>query len=132
MKNAIPQRTVTISLSGRMVEDAQLTYSFWSPTDGYTRTASPACDLYQKTATNTLFILDYASTRNGWIILGTEPNPSGSPALETIPGPANTSIMTMFPNREPGEKYSFYIVYQNTITDVTVRFDPQEENRPPM
>jgi hypothetical protein len=132
MKKATPQRTVTISLSGRMVEDTEVTYSYWSPHDGASRTDTPVCDLYQSTATNTLFVLDYAASQNGWIITGTEPNPPGSPALEAIRGPAKTSIMTMFPDRAPGESYNFYIVYQNTLTDVTVRFDPQEENRPPM
>lgn len=132
MKYATPQRTVTISVSGRMVEDAHVSYSYWAPHDGLTRTSTSVCDLYQSTATNTLFVLDFASARNGWTIVGTEPNPAGSPALPTIAGPANLSIMTMFPDRAPGETYSFFIVYQNTLTDVTVRFDPQEGNRPPL
>lgn len=132
MNHATPQRTVTISLNGMMVEDTDVRYSYWSPHDGTTRTATESCDLYQSTATNTLFILDYQSTRNGWTIVRTEPNPAGSPALPAVQGPANTSIMTMFPDQSPGETYSFYIVYRNTITDVTVRFDPQEGNRPPL
>jgi hypothetical protein len=129
-KNATPQRTVNISVMGRYAEDAQVTYSYWSPNDGFNRIATTTCDLYQKGATNTLFILDYASTLNGWTIVGTKPNPPNAPALETIRGPAHTSIMTMFPNLDEPETYKFFIVYQNTITDETLERDPQEGNKP--
>ncbi|MFL6673086.1 MAG: hypothetical protein ACJ8LG_07325 [Massilia sp.] len=131
MNHATPQRTVSISLTGRQEDDTQIAYSYWSPNDGLTRIASPTCDLYQKNATNTLFVLDYASALNGWTIVRTEPNPPDSPALESIRGPKNTSLMTMFPELHSHEVYNFYIVYKNEITDQTVKFDPQEGNIPP-
>jgi hypothetical protein len=133
MEYATPQRTVAISLSGRMAEDTTVTYSYWSPNDGYTRTGSSSCDLYHKTTTNTLFVLDFASTQNGWTITGTVPKPFGSPSLKTTLGPANTSIMTHFKDKTPDdESFRFYILYTNTLTGADVRFDPQEENRVPM
>jgi len=131
MITATPQRTVTISLNGRMAEDTQVSYSYWSPRDGVSRSGMPTCDLYMACKTNTLFVLDYASTMNGWTITGIEPNPAGAPVLESIAGPANLSIMTLFPDDAPGESYKFYIVYYNTVTQLQVRFDPQEQNRPP-
>jgi hypothetical protein len=131
MTNATPQRIVNITLTGRHADETQVMYSYWSPNDGFVRSGGPNCDLYQQYATNTLFVLDYASTLNGWTIVRTEPNPPGTLGLEMIRGPKNTSLMTLFPDRHPGEVYNFYIVYKNEITGDTVRFDPQEGNIPP-
>lgn len=131
MKHARPQRTVSIRLTGRRKSDAQVAYTYWTPSDGTTRTDSPKCELYNEAGTNTLFLLDYASTRNGWTIIGIEPNPADAPCLETILGPANTSIMTLFPDSDYPETFKFYIVYSNTLTEETVKYDPQEENTPP-
>lgn len=130
MKTATPQRSVTIAICGRGADDAQVRYSYWSPDDGVTRTATPRCDLDQARATNTLFLLDYQSSLNGWTITGVEPNPAGAPALETIPGPAAQSVMTLFPKLPVTEVFKFYIVYTNTLTGAVVRFDPQENNTP--
>lgn len=130
MKQATPQRTVTISVSGRTEEDARVSYSYWSPNDGLMRANTPVCDLYQKYSTNTLFVLDYASTQDGWTITGIAPNPSGAPALESIRGPKLTSIMTMFVESEQPELYKFFILYKNTITGASLAVDPQEGNTP--
>jgi hypothetical protein len=130
MTYSTPQRTVNISLMGRAQDDARVTYSYWSPNDGLTRTAAPDCSLYQPGATNTLFVLDYPSTLDGWTIAGIEPNPPGSPMPEPIPGAQYMSIMTMFPESTKPEEFSFYIVYTNKITGEKVRFDPQERNVP--
>ena len=130
MKTATPQRSVTIAICGRSADDAQVRYSYWSPDDGLTRAATPRCHLDQACATNTLFLLDYQSSLNGWTITGVEPNPAGAPALETIPGPAGQSVMTLFPNLLVTETFKFYIVYTNTLTGAVVRFDPQEDNTP--
>lgn len=131
MKHARPQRTVTISLSGRQKSDARVVYTYWCPSDGLTRTDTPVCTLYNEKGTNTLFLLDYASTLNGWTIVGIEPNPADAPVLDSIPGPANGSLLTLFPDTDRPQIFNFYIVYLNTLTEQTVRFDPQEENTPP-
>jgi hypothetical protein len=130
MNTATPQRNVTIAVSGRSADDAQVRYSYWSPNDGITRAASPTCDLDQVRATNTLFLLDYQSSLNGWTITGVEPNPAGAPTLQTIQGPAGQSVMTVFPQLPVTEVFNFYIVYKNTLTGAVVRFDPQENNTP--
>jgi hypothetical protein len=128
MNTATPQRTVTITIYGKSADDAQIAYSYWSPNDGVAHTASPKCDLYQVRATNTLFLLDYQSSLNGWTITGVEPNPAGAPALETIPGPAKQSVMTLFPDLSVPQIFNFYLTYTNTLTGAIVRFDPQENN----
>jgi hypothetical protein len=130
MEYAISQRSVSISLTGRTDKDAQVAYSYWSPNDGFTRTASQSCDLYHKVDTNTLFLLDYASTLNGWTITGIEPNPPGAPVPESILGPEHMSLMTLFRDGGKPVEYKFYIHYKNKITGAKVRFDPQEGNIP--
>lgn len=130
MKNATPQRTVTINLSSRHAEEAQVSYSYWSPNDGFTRTATPICDLYSRQASNTLFVLDYQSTQNGWTMVGTAPNPPDAPSLAFITGPENTSLMTQFPDLHHEEEFKFYIIYRNVLNDQTLRVDPQEGNIP--
>lgn len=130
MKNATPQRTVTINLSSRQAEEAQVRYSYWSPNDGFTRTATPSCDLYSKNASNTLFVLDYSSVQNGWTMVGTAPNPEGAPSLAFITGPENTSLMTQFPDLQHEEKFKFYIIYRNVLNEQTLWVDPQEGNIP--
>jgi hypothetical protein len=128
MNTATPQRTVTVTIYGKSADDAQITYSYWSPSTGVAHTASPTCDLTQTCATNTLFLLDYQSSQNGWTITGVEPNPAGAPALETIPGPAKQSVMTLFPDLSVPQIFNFYISFTNTLTGAVVRFDPQEKN----
>ena len=131
MKQARPQRTVSISLSASNQSDAQVAYTFWTPSDGVTSTNAPVCDLYNEQGTNTLFLLDYASTLHGWTITGIEPNPAGAPCLESIRGPASTSLMTLFPDGSEPRVFRFYIVYENTLTGQTLMLDPQESNTPP-
>jgi hypothetical protein len=128
MSTATPQRTVTISLSGTTEESTNVLYSYWSPNDGLTRVKIPKCELVQKGATNTLFVLDYESTLSGWTITGTQPNPAGAPALEAIRGPAGTSIMTMFPELSVPQIFNFFIVFKNTVTGASIMNDPQEGN----
>lgn len=130
MKNATPQRTVTISLSSRHAEEAQVSYSYWSPNDGFNRTASPTCDLYSRQASNTLFVLDYQATQNGWTMTGTAPNPAHAPSLACVVGPENTSLMTRFPDLNHEQEFKFYIIYRNVLNDQTLWVDPQEGNIP--
>lgn len=130
MKYARPQRTVSIALNGRLKEDARVTYSYWSPHDGISRVALDICDLYHEKGTNTLFVLDYPSTLDGWTITGIRPH-AGSEALKYEPGPCGGSILTIFPDGDEVQTYSFYIDYYNTLTEAKVSFDPQEGNVPP-
>lgn len=131
MNQARPQRTVTISLSASQPSDAQVAYTYWAPSDGITSTNAPVCDLYNERGTNTLFLLDYVSTLNGWTIAGIAPNPAGAPCLESILGPASTSLMTLFPDSAQPHVFRFYIAYRNTLTGQTLMLDPQESNTPP-
>jgi len=136
MTQATPQRTVNISVIERNdpalppPKNVQVAYTYWSPNDGMARTAWTKCDLIQTSATNTLFVLDYPSTANGWTIDRTEPNPPGAPALETVSGPAKQSIMTIFPELTVPQIFNFFIIYKNTVTGQEVGIDPQEKNVP--
>ena len=129
MTTAVPQRSVTITLSGSSAADARVSYSYWSPNSGLSYTNSPNCDLLCKTATDTLFLLDYASTGAGWTIVNTTPNPATAPTLEQWLGPAAQSLMTYNPCITVGT-FNFFINYVNVVTGAVVSFDPQEGNEP--
>lgn len=129
MTTAIPQRTVTITIRGTGQADARVNYSYWSPNDSMVRVAASRCDLIEKHATNTLFVLDYASTLDGWTMVRTSPNPEGAPALPFELGPEGTSLLTKYACRKQ-HNYAFYIHYKNTVTGGTAVFDPQEGNEP--
>lgn len=129
MTSAIPQRTVTISIRGSNQADASASYSYWSPTDGLMRWSANRCDLINRRATNTLFVLDYASTLDGWTMVETSPNPAGASALPFQAGPQGTSLLTIDSFHEM-KTFAFYIHYKNTLTGAVVLIDPQEGNEP--
>jgi len=129
MTSATAQRTVSIGIQGTSGPNVQASYSFWSPNDGLVRVAANQCHLTNHRATNTLFVLDYQSTLNGWTMVEISPNPPGAPALEFLVGPQGTSLMTM-DIFEHMRKYAYFIHYKNTVTGGVAVIDPQEGNEP--
>jgi hypothetical protein len=128
MTPPIPQRTVTLTVIGTD-HHATVSYSYWSPVTGHTYTHAPTCELVCKTATDTLFVLDYRSAAAGWTLLRTRPN--HTPALDSVLGPKQLSLMTIDPYSKD-ITYKFYIDYVNTVTEASISIDPQEGNDPPM
>jgi hypothetical protein len=126
MAHHFPQRIITLTVNGND-KNAQVYYTYNCPVKGLAYINSPVCDLLVNHAINSLFVLDYTSTLNGWRIIDTTPN--GTPALEQYPGARNLSILTSNPYDKPGT-YKFYINYHNTQTDATIHIDPQEGNIP--
>jgi hypothetical protein len=128
MAQTIPQRTISVSILGTD-NDAQVLYNYSSPITGLTYTNSPQCDLLCNQPSYSLFVLDYAATRNGWAIVNITPY-GDSPALAQTPGAYNLSILTFNPYTAQ-DTYRFYINYHNTITGAKISIDPQEGNVPP-
>jgi hypothetical protein len=122
-----PQRVITVSVIGDG-ENAVVYYSYISPVDGVVRVNSPVCDILVDRPIQTLYVLDYSATLNGWTISGTTPH-DGSPTLETVAGAFNLSLMTVNPYKTM-DKYSYYIHYFNTVNNVKMKRDPQEGNIP--
>lgn len=128
MNNPSPQRVITISVVGNH-RNAIVYYSYISPIDGLVRINSPVCDILVDRPIQTLYVLDYSSTLNGWTIAGTSPH-DGSPVLQTVPGALNLSIMTINPYATH-DIYSYYIHYYNIVTKDEIKRDPQEGNVTP-
>lgn len=121
-----PQRLITITVNGND-KNSTVFYTYTSPLDGLVRVDSPVCDLLCNAPVNCLYVLDYISTQNGWII--TETTPNGTPALDQYPGAKQQSIMTVNPYNSPGV-FKYFIHYRNELTGATISIDPQEGNVP--
>jgi len=127
--NGTPQRTVTIALStNNHITKAR--YSYVSPVTGLRFQDAPICDLKIDRATNCLFILDYLSTLNGWVIDSISATP-GSMLIPSTMGANKLSILTFDPYSSENAVYNFFISYSNHITDTQYSEDPQEGNGPP-
>lgn len=127
MTTPSPQRVIIISITGTG-EQSEVYYSYVSPVSGLSYVNCPVCDLVADQATNTLFVLDFFSTKNGWTITGISPR-KGSPALESVSGALNLSILTVNPYINL-DVYKFYIHYLNTVNGAEMERDPQVGNVP--
>ncbi|WP_332878389.1 hypothetical protein [Massilia sp. S19_KUP03_FR1] len=127
MSQPVPLRTITVSLNGNGT-DAVDYYTFWSPYSGTSFTNSPACDITADAPVNTLFVLDYFTSLNGWTVTGISPMPEW-PCLESVLGPLGSSIMTIDPHTTM-QTYRYYINYTNSITGAQISCDPQQVNVP--
>lgn len=126
MTQPVPQRVITISIVGTD-QSATVYYSYLSPVTGLAYTNCPVCDLVADQATNSLFLLDFISTSNGWTITAISPR-RGSASLESVPGALQLSIMTINPYDPVDAVYKFYIHYENTVSGTQMERDPQEGN----
>lgn len=127
MSQAIPQRVITVTIIGND-KDAQVQYSYLSPINGQLFTNAPTCDLKVDRAVYSLFVLDYASTLNGWSISETSPY-EASPALSQVAGAFHLSLLTFNPYTTE-HTYRFYIHYRNK-NGIYIKRDPQEGNVQP-
>lgn len=125
-----PQRVITISIVGTD-ENAEVYYTYHSPVSGVSYIDCPVCDMVADQPINSLFVLDYFSTKNGWTITQVTPR-RGSPAMDSVHGALNLSILTINPYTSTDVMYRFYLHYVNTVTDAEMERDPQMGNiRPP-
>lgn len=127
MAQTIPQRLVSITVVGTD-DRSSVVYTYSSPITGLSYNNAPTCDIESNQPTYSLFVLDYVSTMNGWVIVDTSPR-GDSPVLSQVPGAYNLSILTFNPHTTEGT-YRFYINYRNTITGAKISIDPQEGNIP--
>lgn len=127
MESLIPQRVITISITGTD-GNAQVTYTYVSPVTKQPYKNSPICDMVCNQPTYSLFVLDFDTCAAGWTITGTTPrSPTGE--LLSTPGPVNLSILTFNSYTFDGT-FNFYINYFNMLTQQRLSIDPQEGNIP--
>lgn len=127
--NPIPQRVITISIIG-VKNNARVFYSYVSPISGKIFSNSPTCEIDIDQPTYTLYVLDFASSMNGWTITGTVPNEDPRPLPFDI-GPHGLSLMTDNPFDPMYRDHAYYIIYSNSVTGAGMRHDPQEGNVTP-
>ena len=128
----IPQRVVHVSLRP-IGTNIVAFYTYVSPLFGTSYIDAPVCDLKSDRPTYTLYVLDFASTINGWKINGIE-QPHDTDGLSAIPGPKSLSIQVFNPHHDDSSIENFSIVYSNPNyhDGVLVPIDPQEGNIPPV
>lgn len=124
----VPQRIITISISG-IEKNARVFYSYTSPIYGIAFVNVPTCDISIDQPTYTMFVLDFASSMNGWTFKGILPRHDANP-LSTIIGENKLSLTTFNPYDPEYPDHAYYIEYYNTITEKEMKHDPQENNVP--
>jgi hypothetical protein len=131
-KPGIPQRVIHVSLR-EIGNNIAAFYTYASPLSGSSFIDAPVCDIKCDRPTFTLYVLDFASTINGWKIDGAEfgDNPG---KLKATPGPEHLSIQVLNPHRDDTSVENFFIVYSNPNHrhGEPVPIDPQEGNIPPV
>ncbi len=125
MTSAIQQRTISVSLIGT-TSSAAICYTYVRQ-DGENMKQVSHCDMTCNTQTNYLFVLDAASTANGWTI--TNFTPTAPTILTAIAGPNQQSYCVTNPNPQSSTTYAFLFTYTN-VNGSVVSHDPQIKNNP--
>jgi len=131
-KPGIPQRVIHVSL--REIGDTIAAfYTYVSPLSGSSYIDAPRCDIKCDRPTFTLYVLDFASTINGWKIDRIEAK-HNTDKLKGTPGPEHLSIQVFNPHLDDSSVENFSIVYsnENYHHGKPVPIDPQEGNIPPI
>jgi hypothetical protein len=131
-KPGIPQRVIHVSLRA-IGDNIAAFYTYVSPLFGTSYIDAPRCDIKCDRPTYTLYVLDFASTLNGWTIHGAD-FVKNHDHLKASQGPENLSIQIFNPHRDNTSVDNFFIVYTNPnhCHGKLVPIDPQEGNIPPV
>ncbi|MET0982673.1 MAG: hypothetical protein ABWY02_11265 [Telluria sp.] len=129
-KPGIPQHVVHVSLREIGANIAAF-YTYVSPLSGISYIDAPVCDIKCDQPTFTLYVLDFASTINGWKIDGMKPV-DDTDALKWELGPDQLSIQVFNPHKHDTGVENFSIIYsnENYHHGKPVPIDPQEGNIP--
>lgn len=116
-----------INISLRIIDSDTVEYTYIDPVTNL-QVISTTCDLLLKQPSCCLFLLDADTSKAGWTITSILPN--GTDPIGYHLGPLNLSVVTHCAERKPAP-YRFYIVYFNTVSNLSYFIDPQELNAPP-
>jgi hypothetical protein len=125
-----PQRLIHVALR-EIGEKIAAFYTYTSPLFGTSYIDAPVCDIKSDRPTYTLYVLDFASTLNGWTIEGMELSDVAT-GLTWQSGPDNMSIQVFNPYTDSSSVHNFTIIYtnKNYHNGRPVPIDPQEGNIP--
>lgn len=119
----VSQITVTVTVVG-VDNHAEVFYTYTDLATGRLHVNAIFADVVAVVPYHTLFVLDYASTRNGWIfdknIIDRGP--------KTQHWPADNAMSMVTLDEEEFATHRFYLVLHNRYTDATIQNDPQEGN----
>jgi hypothetical protein len=124
----ISQIIVQVSIIG-VGRRARASFSYTDPETGQSHVHEPTCTIGALRPFQTVYALDYPSTRNGWFFrkhVEASGNSRDVPHNRT----GNRLIMITEFDSIDGEQ-SFYLMFQNLITGKRFHVDPQEGNITP-
>lgn len=128
----IPQVVVTVNLTGNGLPLGRtiVKYSYANPPTPLSLHKSDPCSVKAPTPYYTIFALDYSSTAAGWhfrkhIVM------CDNLKLITHYRAANRLSMTTLYEMPDIGQYSFYLMFENSITGACWSTDPQESNSTP-
>ena len=104
---------------------SQVYYTYADPETGKQYVKSPTCSINAVAPFQTLFALDYATSRNGWIVLMPA---TPDPRTTLIPSFPDCGCLALLTFDAGSLDYKFGITFYNTFTKDTVSDDPQEGN----
>lgn len=134
MRHTVPvlsQVPVVVTIVG-IDAHSEVYYTYDDPLSGHHHYKSPKCIINAVSPYQTLFALDYASSRNGWIVT-TPAIPQSStsrsvqPLIPSSPDFLDARLALITYNRTELD-YSFDVVFFNQITRTQIWDDPQEGN----
>lgn len=131
-KLTAPQRVIQVSLR-QIGKKIAAFYTYVSPLSGISYIDAPVCDIKCDRETLTLYVLDFASTINGWTIHGADFGNNQDKLTFTL-GPESLSIQVRNPYKDDWSVTNFSILYTNRAYHEgrLVPIDPQEGNIPPV
>jgi len=121
----ISQLTVTVSIVG-VDNHAEVFYSYTNLATGKLHVNSVFANVVAVVPYHTLFALDYASTRNGWIFDKEIIDVEGAPVTEHWRADNAMAMVTL--DDQEFVKHRFSLVFYNRNTEAKIKDDPQEGN----
>lgn len=119
------QFTVTVTVVG-VDHLAEVFYTYTDLATGMLHVNDVFADVVAVVPYHTAFVLDYASTRNGWIFRDEIIDRHGAPKTEHWLADNAMTMVTV--NEQEYAKHRFYLVFHNRYTEARLENDPQEGN----
>ncbi|MCE3607513.1 hypothetical protein LXA47_28495 [Massilia sp. P8910] len=111
---------------------AEVYYTYDDPTTGEHYNKWHKCSFNAVSPFQTLFALDYATSRNGWVVISPAvPAPTTStkvqPLIPSFPD-VDAARLVLITQDWNNLEYKFDVVFYNQLTRTTIWDDPQEGN----
>lgn len=121
----VSQLTVTVSVVG-VDHHAEVFYTYTDLATGILHVNDVFADVVAVVPYHTVFVLDYASTRNGWIFKNEIIDREGAPKTEHWLADNEMAMVTL--DDQEFARHRFYLVFHNRYTEARLENDPQEGN----